>query len=173
MLALVTSMFLWSSWSVRACEMYQKLESHLDDFWNAVWFTAVTALTIGYGTLPTHKTFNVKCKRDVHDEAELRRFIIALRAHFSLITTSNKLINHQFSRLGIGAHIESSNPLSSFIFRVFHHSAPLCTAGDIVPVTHCGRAIAVITGESSCLSSGSCTALERSTFSTQNTRLYT
>ena len=49
MLALVTAMFLWSSWSVRACEMYQKLESHLDDFWNAVWFTAVTALTIGYG----------------------------------------------------------------------------------------------------------------------------
>lgn len=49
MLALVTAMFLWSSWSVRACEMYQKLESHLDEFWNAVWFTAVTALTIGYG----------------------------------------------------------------------------------------------------------------------------
>lgn len=46
---MVISLFMWASWSLRACEMYHDERSHLDDMLDSMWLVAITFLTVGYG----------------------------------------------------------------------------------------------------------------------------
>ncbi|ESO98190.1 hypothetical protein LOTGIDRAFT_114336 [Lottia gigantea] len=48
------STFLINSWNIRLCEVYTDPNSELGEFTQAMWLTAVTFLTVGYGDLIPH-----------------------------------------------------------------------------------------------------------------------
>lgn len=52
---LILSMYMWSVWSMRTCELYYTLLPEVQSFPEAMWLSAITFLTVGYGDL-TPKT---------------------------------------------------------------------------------------------------------------------
>lgn len=48
-------MYMWSVWSMRTCELYYTLLPEVQSFPEAMWLSAITFLTVGYGDL-TPKT---------------------------------------------------------------------------------------------------------------------